>query len=256
MEIKVSGATGQKTFYLLRGLARESRHWASFPEGLKKTYPGCEIKFLELPGAGSRYQETFPISLNSLFKDLTKQVQTKHENNFLIAISLGGMIALNWVKREPNIFKSLFIINSSARNLSAPWERFKPKNYKFFYRILSAKSAFMRELAILEMTSSLEKEKLLTQAKVYAGYHEQFPMRLRNIMKQLFLGAILKAPQSLNTALFFIVAKEDHLVDPSCSQKLADFYQTKLVSCDFGGHDLPLDNSAFILSHLKQNLDL
>ena len=66
------------TWVLLRGLARESRHWGEFPRLLQQALPaGDEVLALDLPGNGSRWRERTPASVEALAEAARAELQRR-----------------------------------------------------------------------------------------------------------------------------------------------------------------------------------
>jgi hypothetical protein len=61
----------EQHWILLRGLARESRHWGAFILQLQATFPDAKITLLDLPGTGCYYQDSSPNSIS----EITHQVR-------------------------------------------------------------------------------------------------------------------------------------------------------------------------------------
>lgn len=236
---------------LLRGLIREKRHWNDFPKALSKLLPDAKITQIEYPSAGIRHREKFPLNIKKLVDDLRSQLEEKNGARILVAISLGGMVALNWSKIFPNDFDKLVIINSSARNLSLPHERMNIKEWKKIFNILKTKSEFEKELAILEFTTNKlsldQKNKIATQ---YASYAKECPITLQNLLRQLALATSLKAPK-MNRDILFCVGDKDLLARPSCSKKMSDFYGSELRIAKDAGHDLSLDAPNWLAAEIR-----
>ena len=111
---------------LLRGLARETRHWGNFPKRLKKHYQG--VTLLELPGIGRRSHEEAPTKIDDYVEVLREEyLKIKYPGpKALCAISMGGMIAQVWLSKYPKDFESTIIINSSGGKLSPFFHRITP----------------------------------------------------------------------------------------------------------------------------------
>ena len=63
----------EKHWILLRGLARESKHWGAFIPKLQAMFPDAKITLLDLPGTGCLYQETSPNTI----AQITHQVRAQ-----------------------------------------------------------------------------------------------------------------------------------------------------------------------------------
>lgn len=97
----------QKHFYLIRGLVREADHWGPFPEFLREHNPHCKITTLDLPGAGELLNEKVPLSVEGMVDKMHQYYQAAQSDeieNHVIAVSLGAMIAVSWMKKKPQDF--------------------------------------------------------------------------------------------------------------------------------------------------------
>ena len=54
------------TWVLLRGLAREARHWGDFPAALQERTGASRVVALDLPGSGLRGAERSPITVEAM----------------------------------------------------------------------------------------------------------------------------------------------------------------------------------------------
>ena len=85
---------------MLRGMAREQRHWGRFPEALRASLGGDRLHCLDLPGTGTEHARGTPASIRGIKDDVrARWLQLKAQQPGpwgLIAISLGGMVAMRW----------------------------------------------------------------------------------------------------------------------------------------------------------------
>ena len=92
----------------LRGLGRQSGHWFRFRELLEKErrarrspFHGS-LLFPDLPGTGLENHRASPATIQEITDDLrSRTVATlpPGQPHCLFAISLGGMVALDWLNR-------------------------------------------------------------------------------------------------------------------------------------------------------------
>ena len=91
-----------KNILLIRGLSREASHWGTFPEQLSNE-TGLKVFSIDLPGAGEFHQLNAPLSISGNTKFLRKRWSTlKCENEgewFILGVSLGGMVCLDWAHK-------------------------------------------------------------------------------------------------------------------------------------------------------------
>src|SRR5262245_38107773 len=94
---------------LLRGLTREARHWGRFPAILEATL-GARTACVDLPGVGTEAGKLSPISIPEIVDHVRARWSREGEEWSLLGISLGGMIAAEWVYRFPTDFARVVLI--------------------------------------------------------------------------------------------------------------------------------------------------
>lgn len=248
-----------KNFILLRGLARESRHWWKFEDFLKKNIPGAKIFYLEYPGSGYRNSEIFPVDNSALLDDIHKQIEKIKLNEigafYLISVSLGGMVVMSYLNRYPGLFKKVFLINTSSNDLSPFYERFRPGIWWDSLKVIFSKDNYYRESHILKFTTNqLSSSSLINVAKAYAGFANEFKLSNRNILRQLFWAMKSKSPVSLINDVVFISSRYDKLCYYKCGQRLAEKLLKEFLINEEAGHDLPLDDGEWLSLNIKERL--
>ena len=238
-----------KTFYFIRGLSRETRHWGNF---LKKFSQQFNVKAiaLELPSVGTRNKENSPRKIQEITDDLRNKVK-KGLPYGLVSISMGGMIAMDWAARFPQEVSHLCIINSSAGNLSLPHQRLKLEAIKMISKVLINSSVENRERAALKLTCNI---KVIDQEIIdlYAMYAKEFPLRKKEFFNQLYAAATFRVPKEIKQKDFLIFCSQnDRLVNSKCSTQIAKHFHQKLITHKKAGHDLVLDDPAWLLDKLK-----
>lgn len=247
-----------RNWLLLRGLAREERHWGAFPQMLEEQAPPLKTHFLELPGVGKKAnQEAF-----ANIEDYTNQLrdewlELKKENEGgwgVMAISMGGMIGMDWCKRFPHDMEALILINSSAGNLSPPHHRFSPKATGTVLKLFFREDYEEREEAILSLTTNMLK---ITNdiIKKNAEFSKDSPISRASFLKQMFAASRFKVPNDLKARLLILAAKKDRLASYKCSQAIARHFNEKIYLHKEAGHDLPLDDPQWIIDHIKKFLE-
>src|ERR1700722_4408633 len=85
------------TWVLLRGWTREKRNWQNFPELLSQT-TGERVLAIDLPGAGSETSRSSPLRIHEIVEDVRSRFlrEAPSKKAFVVGISMGGMIALDW----------------------------------------------------------------------------------------------------------------------------------------------------------------
>ena len=245
-----------KNILLVRGLAREERHWGQFPAILKEKLPGLNLHFLELPGVGKKANNEAHSHISDYTNELRREwleLKEKHEGPWgIIAISMGGMIALDWVDRFPYDFKKIILINTSAANLSSPLRRLQPEVFNHFLKIIKTRNAKQRETEILKMICNHDPEAHIEEWTHLAQKH---PYKEINVIKQLGAAFSFKAPKALNLPGLVLSSTQDRMVHYSCSKKIAKRYNWPIQLHKTAGHDLTTDDPKWVITEIKQDYE-
>lgn len=242
-----------KNILLVRGLAREERHWGQFPAILKEKLPGLNLHFLELPGVGKKANNEAHSHISDYTNELRREwleLKEKHEGPWgIIAISMGGMIALDWVDRFKNDMSALILINSSAGNISPPHHRFSPKAMGMVLKLFFREDYEEREEAILKLTTNLITidQDLI---KRHASYSAESPIKRASFLKQMYAASRFNVPEEITIPLLVLAAKGDRLASYKCSKAIARRFDQKLHLHKDAGHDLPLDDPEWVSDNI------
>lgn len=231
---------------LLRGLARDSRHWGVFPEQFRAADPGAEILAPDLPGNGVRNRETSPDSIEAMVEDCRQGLRERGAAGplRLLALSLGAMVALEWARRYPQEIDRCVLINTSLGGASAFYQRLRPRQYPRLLRLAFGTSPEAIEATILAMTSARRDPELVA---TWADYRRRRPLATANVLRQLRAAMRCRAPIAAPPAPVLLLAStQDQFVDVACSRALARRYGWPLVEHASAGHDLPLDDGAWV----------
>ncbi|MGE5469545.1 MAG: alpha/beta fold hydrolase [Bacteroidota bacterium] len=235
------------TWILLRGLSRESRHWGDFPAALRAACPDAEIHALDLPGNGRLNRQTSPARVAEMAKSCREHLREcgLPPPYFVVALSLGAMVAVDWAARHPSEIAGCVLINTSLRPFSPFYQRLKPGNYPALLGLLLRGDPEARERTILRLTSC-QAERPATLAS-WVGHARQNPVSPGNALRQLVAAARYRAPlQKPVVPLLIIASAQDKLVDPRSSRRLAAAWNTAFAEHPTAGHDLPLDDAPWV----------
>ncbi|MCB5196761.1 alpha/beta fold hydrolase [Deefgea salmonis] len=242
-----------KNWVLLRGLMRETRHWGDFAQQLQQQYPQDRIIMLDWPGNGQLNAQISPNRIEQMVQYLRQTlIEQGHQAPYhVIALSLGAMVAIAWAQQAPNELASATLINTSLRPFNRFYQRLRPRNYPQLLRLLFSTAA-QQEQIILQLTSNTSIRSQAQLLPQWIAYQQQYPIRRSNILRQLF--AALRYRSRLNcpaVPLQLLASQCDQLVSAQCSQTLAQRWQIPLYRHPSAGHDLPLDDAAWVLAHLQ-----
>lgn len=240
---------------MLRGLAREQRHWGDFPQSFMTGVPDAKVHLLDLPGAGTEFERTCPSTVPAIMEDLRQRwTVLKAENPGpwgLLGVSLGGMVAMQWCADHPDDFKRLVLVNSSARNLSAPHRRMGLSALPRLAMTLVDKDPVARERRVLGVITRLNPEEIDRVAREWAAYSQDRPISPRAAITQLLAAARFRAPLRITTPLLVLAGARDVLADPMCAYRLSRHFSAPLHVHPAAGHDLPLDDPTWISKQVQ-----
>jgi len=244
-----------KDWVFLRGLSREHAHWGDF-------LSRCEAELdwnchaIDLPGFGSEYQRQSPRNISAIRRDVQTRLPHPLQNSTkpfgIIALSLGGMVALDWLANSPEQIAKIIFINTSTGDCPL-FQRLQIKSLGPALGALLAPSLIKRERAALAMVSNCHSNdpELL---KDWCQISTARPITKTNVLRQLFAAARYQAPATISGApQLLISSRADHMVSYHCSEYLAAKYRWPLVLHNNAGHDLPIDDPAWLIEVFKRN---
>ena len=242
------------TWVLLRGLMREQRHWGRFPNLLAGTVVGAEVVTPDLPGNGTRHALRSPTTVAAMVAFCRQDLLARGARPpySLLALSLGGMVAVEWASRHPGELTRCVLINTSMRPYSRFHERLRWQNYGAIARQLLDGGVDDQERLILRLTSrhgdAAERAGLLQR---WLGYQREFPVTRANALRQLWSAARVPAPVARPAVPLLVLGSAgDQLVDSNCSRRLAEAWQAEHHEHPDAGHDLPLDDGAWVAERI------
>jgi len=234
---------------LIRGLARESAHWGDWPEQLRRARPGDTFHTVDLPGTGLARDFRPPNSIAEARQFADRVTRWLPRPVGLIGLSLGGMVALDWALNRPADCASLVLISSSSR-LSPPWRRMRPAQWAPVMRMLAQADSDTRERAILALTSNRPIRGEVAQQ--WQAIQRERPVRRGDVMRQLYAASCYKPPLKVpKMPTVVLTSYRDRLTDWRCSRDLAKALECPLELHPDAGHDLPLDDSPWLIEQLN-----
>jgi len=247
------------TWVLLRGLGREARHWGEFPARLQAALPEGHVAVaLDLPGLGRHHGAASPDNLAGMVEAARRELATlPHRPPYVfVALSLGGMVALEWMQRERRKAAGCVLINTSLAGVSPPWRRMRPGALARLALVARPGLPVReRERRILALTSNRPVDE--AELSAWTGIARTAPVTRANLARQLVAAVRAKASRERPAApTLLLVAARDRIVHPSCSQRLADRWGVPLAAHPWAGHDLPLDDPDWVVAQIAAWWDL
>jgi pimeloyl-ACP methyl ester carboxylesterase len=263
-------ALGQH-WILLRGLARESRHWGDFVPLLQSAFPEARITLLDLPGTGCFYQQTSPSSIKTITDSIRRHALDNgllQQPVTILALSLGAMVAWEWMRRYPEDICGAVLMNTSFADVSPFYQRLRWQSYRSFIALAMTRNLHKRESGILQLTSNRRN---ISRDGVYAASQSgtgaaqrkkithawekiqlERPISLKNSLRQMIAAASYR-PGDIKPRqpVLLLNGLGDRLVEPACSESIHKKWRLELRRHLWAGHDLTLDDGAWVVSQLK-----
>ena len=236
---------------LLRGLTREQGHWGDFPAHLRSAFPEHRFHTIDLPGTGTLFREDSPGTIPEIRRRVCEQVNHIPRPFSLLALSMGGMVALDWAQHaEPGELQHLVLVNTSS-GFSPFWKRMRPLAWPRVTQLLARRELFHRERDILRLTSN--REIPLSLCKAWYSIQRQRPVNYRTAFNQLRAAARFQPlPQRPMADALLLASKGDRIVHWHCSAELERRWCWTLRLHPDAGHDLPLDEPGWIIQQMEQ----
>jgi pimeloyl-ACP methyl ester carboxylesterase len=248
-------------WFFIRGLMRESAHWEGFPEAFESAFPGNKVVPLDLPGSGINWNLKCPLTVYEMAAILREQAKQRIEQEtsekgirpdcYVLAISLGGMVALEWLQRFPEDFKGGVFINISLSGVNAFYQRLKPEAWLPLLKIVLTRDVKLRERKILELTTSkfqVKDSHLKDRVEVF----EKHPATKTNFIRQLFAASRFRPiPKMVNPPILLLNSEGDRLVDFQCSVAIGEKWNWRVKTHPTANHDLPLEDPDWVITQIR-----
>jgi pimeloyl-ACP methyl ester carboxylesterase len=237
-----------RTWILLRGLTRETRHWGRLPEVLREAAGSDRWLLLDLPGNGEFARLRAPSKVAGMVGFVRDAaLQTGLPGPYcVLAMSLGGMVATDWAQRYPAEIERLVLINTSMRPFSRMHERLRPSAWPGLVHVAAHwRDAPRAEREIHRLTCN-NTGTLNADLARWCDIRRSAPVSRGNALRQLWAAARFAAADAPpRCPLLILSSLNDKLVDPACSAKLAAVWGAGHREHPWAGHDLPHDDPAW-----------
>lgn len=240
-----------RSWIFLRGLARSSEHWGPFKDAFKQQFPGDEVEFLDLAGNGTERHRFSYLAIQQAVNDLRARSLFVREKRkvYLLTISLGGMLGVDWASRFPEDLEHLILINTSDRRHAHFYERLMPRAYLPLLKVPFSLGGQSKESRILEITASGFGERSEWAQK----FADMKRVSIVNTVFQMISASRYAFPENKPKCPITVFSGlQDQLVDPVCSERLAMAWKVPHIKCIGGGHDIPLTHPQWLAAELAK----
>ena len=160
------------------------------------------------------------------------------------------MVTMEWTHHHPEDFSHAVVINSSARNVSLPFQRFNPATLATYIKKVNEFRSGEVERTVLNSVCNLSvTEELVAQWRDIAILR---PLRKRTMVTQIMAGAQYEAPSHTTVPTLIIGCPKDRLVSVKCSEGLAKHLNAPIIYHPEAGHDLSTDDAKWMAEKVGQ----
>lgn len=249
----------RRTWVLLRGLVREQRHWGNFPDVLQTYFPDDKIILFDFPGNGKRNKEKSATTITGMTNEVRAYVSNRSTGQpvYIIALSMGAMVAVEWMNQHPEECAGAVLISTSLRGLNPFYQRLLPSNYPTILKsLILPENIHQKENRILHLVSNIvasdsSKKELIVNH--WIDYAKQYPVSAINGLRQLIAAMRFHVPaQQPDVPILVLRSLADHMVSPECSATLARHWHLPIETHATAGHDIPLDDAEWVCGKIIQ----
>ncbi|WP_433705404.1 alpha/beta fold hydrolase [Paraburkholderia sacchari] len=236
---------------LLRGLTRESRHWGAFAPLLEAR--GDAVLPIDLPGNGMLAHLRSPVDIDA-YVDAVRAEAQRHgaqPPHRVLAMSLGGMVASAWALRFPDELEQLVLVNTSMRPYSRFYERLRPAAWPALLGAAWHWRDGVAEAAIHERTCA-RRDTLAADLDAWCAIRASAPVSRANALRQLLAAARYAVRGVPPCPVLVLSSREDRLVNPACSARLARAWGAAHREHLWAGHDLPHDDPQWLVDAVSE----
>ena len=238
-------------FYLMRGLSRESGHWnGEFSDRILEQFPGAEITYMDLPGVGQFYDLPAKVSVKKTAQFLHNyygaDIAEEKGNKILLATSLGGVMALEWLRLQPDAFDGVITVNTGLKKVCKGKERAQPKAKLKMIGVVLSFLKPARERRILGINSNYHDGDTLILNK-WMAIQEQRPLSNFTMVKQTLANEFHRpTARPLGVPTLVVGSEKDEIVAAACTCKVAEALAADLRLHPSSGHGMPIDEPVWL----------
>ena len=240
----------------LRGLVREKGHWHDFVQRFQQARPLASLELIDTQGNGEFYQQTSPLAIRAQMEFVRGQSQAaaRRQKVHLLAVSMGAMIATEWMLRYPQEIARAVLISNSLAATSRFYHRLRPSALGKLVQgaLLGKLAARERFIVKLEFTLRRDLNDLVSENVRLAKAH---PVRPANAVRQLLAclryGGSAMRPQA---PVLLLSGRGDQIMNPVCARDLAERWQVPHFEHPLAGHDVAVDDAGWVLNQIENFL--
>ncbi len=236
------------SWVFLRGLARESRHWDTFLAHFEKKMD-AKVTCLDYPGVGQYFQEKSPSTIDGIVDHLQK---TAHlPKSWILAHSMGCVVATEWMRREPEKFFGAVYTNTSLAGMSWPFKRLKPSGLYHFIRVALFRNHPRKREEIKFDLSCKNQQKKEHTIQLWMDIQRTAPVTNATALNQMQAAALYKVKGKPSQPILLLNSLGDVLVEPECSEDISATWNLPLQTHPWAGHEIFHDDGEWVISAVQ-----
>ena len=239
----------------LRGLTREAGHWGEFAPQLRDALAPHGLYTPDLPGNGRRWRDTSPTRVPALVDAVRAQLlgEGLKPPYRLFGMSLGAMVCVAWADAHPHEVEACVLLNTSLRGVNPVYQRLRPQAWPALARLAwTGLAAEATERIVFDATSNTQDLDLRRATlRAWLALRAEHSVSRANALRQLLAAARFRVPaERPRVPVLLLGSRGDRLVSPQCSEALAARWHCDFAQHTDAGHDLPLDDGAWVVRQL------
>jgi len=244
------------TWIFLRGLTRECRHWGSLPQQWQAAGLGQPV-LLDLPGNGALARMPAPATVGGMVASARQSARVAGlpPPYRILAMSLGAMVAAEWARAHPGEIAGLVLINTSMRPFSGVTHRLRPRNWPVLLRVAADWHNRAYCERVIHHLTCARADKLEADLEQWREIAASAPVGWQSALRQLLAAARYRASSVAPRCPTLVLSSlADRLVNPLCSERIAQAWGVPLVRHPWAGHDLPHDDPDWLCAAVARDL--
>lgn len=208
---------------------------------------------IDFPGIGDYENIPSPMTMKGIADFVWDQARRAFpEGNIaVLAVSMGGMVAMEWMQDHEAEMAAAILINSSAKS-SRIYRRLRYQIWPDFLKMTVNTQVKEREKQIIDMIMNSEaaKERALS---CWSKLAQEHPVKPLTFIRQLWAASQFSGLQKKPAVpVLLLNSLGDRFVDPSCSEALHQKFEWQLERHPWGGHDLVWDDPQWVTDYIRR----
>ncbi len=240
---------------LLRGINSDSRYWLDFPNEFDED---IKILIVDLPGTGKNLESKTPLSISEHVKFLRNQINPDHLSRgmHIIGLSLGGMIAIQWLSMFPNEIKSVTAMSSTGGKFFSSITRINPINWFKLTFSMTVDKIFRTNFFpknLVSVVTNIPKDSsrnnwILTKF-TSLGNESRVPMfsTLRQIIAASRWSPDFSNSPKLGNRVLLLKAQHDRFIPPKAVNRLHNMIPNSVLHEISSGHQISLSHPVEVI---------